>query len=149
MKAERTLILIMDDAQARFLVNDGPGTGLRALSSLSLDQFADTLTGYDDRPGRQSGGPGGAARHGFDPEETLEDLNRARFASHVVTALDGEWAKAKADRLIVAAAPKMLGVLRKELRGAPAKALAADLAKDLMKIPPHDLPSHFEGLIRL
>jgi protein required for attachment to host cells len=149
MKPERTLILMIDDAEARFLINAGPGTGLQELSSLSLEQFDDRQTGYDDRPGRQTGGPGGAARHGFNPEETMEGLNRARFVGHAVEALDAEWAKAKADRLVVAAPPKMLGVLRKALHGAPAAALAADLDKDLMKIPLNDLPKHFEDVIKL
>jgi protein required for attachment to host cells len=50
---------------------------------------------------------------------------------------------------VVAAAPKMLGVLRKAMSGAPAAALAGDIAKDLMKIPAIDLPKHFDGLIKV
>lgn len=149
MKPETTLVLLLDDAEACFLFNDGPGKGLRELSRLSLAEFDDTQIEYQDRAGRQTGGPRNTARHGFDPTETLEDLRRARFADHVVAALEQKWPKARADRLVVAAPPKMLGVIRKALRGAPAAALAADLAKDLMKIPPNDLPKHFEGVIRL
>jgi len=149
MKPERTLVLMIDDAEARFLVHDGPGKGFRGLASLRQDQFGDMQEGYDDHPGRQSGGFGGMARHGFNAEETVEDLNRTRFADHALAALDAAWAKANADRLVIAAAPKMLGVIRKGLRGAPAAALAADLAKDLMKIPVNDLPKHFADVIKL
>lgn len=149
MKALRTLLLLADDAEARFFLNAGPGTGLNELSCLALSQFAEAQIEYEDRPGRQTGGPGGVARHGFDPNETADTLSRDRFARRVIEALDQEWTAAKADRLVIAAAPKMLGVLRKSLRGAPAAALAGDLAKDLMKIPAQDLPRHFQGLIRL
>lgn len=148
MKSDRTLVLMADDAEARFLLNEGPGTGLRELAGLKVGQFADADLDYEDRPGRQTG-PGGGPRHGFDPHDTLEEQRRDRFARHVVEALDQEWGQVKPDRLVVAAPPKMLGVLRKELTGAPAAALAGDLAKDLMKIPVIDLPTHFEGLIKL
>lgn len=148
MKPERTLVLLADDAEARFLVNDGPGKGLREVAVLALSQFADANIGYTDRPGRNTGGPAGAARHGIDPRETAEEQSRARFADYIADALDQEWPQVRADRLVVAASPKMLGVLRKALRGAPSAALAGDLAKDLIRIPAADLPRHFEGLIR-
>lgn len=148
MKPVRTLVLMADDAEARFLISEGPGTGLRELAGLSTAQFPDLTIDYQDRPARQTGG-GGAPRHGVEPHETLEVQRRDRFARHVAEALDQEWAQAKADRLVVAAAPKMLGVLRKLISGPAAAALAGDLAKDLMKIPPTDLARHFEGLIKL
>lgn len=149
MKSDRTLVLMADDAEARFLLNEGPGTGLRELAGMKVGQFADADLDYEDRPGRQTGGPGNMARHGFDPHDTVEEQRRGRFVTHVVKALDQEWRQVKPDRLVVAAPPKMLGVLRKALGGAPAAALAGDLAKDLMKIPAIDLPKHFEGLIKL
>lgn len=148
MKPVRTLVLMADDAEARFLINEGPGTGLRELAGLSTAQFPDLQIEHEDRPTRQTGG-GGAPRHGVEPRETLEVQRRDRFARHVAEALDQEWAKARADRLIVAAAPKMLGVLRKLISGPAAAALAGDIGKDLMKTPLADLPRHFEGLIRV
>ncbi len=148
MKADRTLVLMADDAEARFLLNEGPGTGLRELAGLKVGQFADANLDYEDRPGRQTG-PGDGPRHGVDPHDTLEEQRRGRFVTHVVKALDQEWGQVKPDRLVVAAPPKMLGALRKAMGGAPAAALAGDLAKGLMKIPAIDLPKHFEGLIKL
>jgi protein required for attachment to host cells len=148
MKPDRTLVLMADDTEARFLINEGPGTGLKELAGLSTAQFPDLQIGYQDRPVRQTG-PAGAPRHGVDPHETLEVQRRERFAKHVAEALAQEWPQAKADRLVVAAAPKMLGVLRKLIAGPAAAALAGDLAKDLMKIPVIDLPRHFEGLIKV
>lgn len=147
MKPDRTLVLIADDAEARFLINEGPGTGLKDHAGLSTAQFPDLQIDYQDRAVRQTG-PGGAARHGVDPRATLEEQRRERFARHVAAALDQEWGQVRADRLVIAAAPKMLGVLRKMIAGPAAAALAGDLAKDLMKTPALDLPKHFEGLIK-
>lgn len=148
MRPERTLILLADDAEARFLLHDGPGEGLKAHAEMKAGQFPDLDLDYQDRPTRQTGG-GGSPRQGTEPHETLEEQRRDRFARHVAEALAQEWGQVRADRLVIAAAPKMLGVLRKRLSGPAAAALAGDLAKDLMKVPAADLPKHFDGLIRL
>ena len=149
MKPKRTLILLADDRSARFLLNDGPGKGLRELASITTVDFDDTSIAYEDRPGRQTGGPGGVARHGFDAHETADELGRERFARHVAASLDRQWAKAAPDQLIVAAPPKMLGVLRSRVGSKLAEALLADLAKNLTGIPLNDLAVHFQDIVRL
>lgn len=146
MKPIRTLVLVADDQTARFLINEGIGKGLKEVAGLSAAQFLDAQIEYDDRPGRQTGGPGGVARHGFDPGENADEAGRSRFASYVVEELDREWSRIKPDRLIIAAGPKMLGVLRSRLTGASAQALHADLAKDLVKVAAQDLPRHFADI---
>lgn len=146
MKPKRTLVLISDDVSARILINEGVGKGLSELAVLSLQQFADAQIAYDDRPGRQTGSPARAHRHSFDPHETAEAQSRARFARHVAEAVAQEWADRFPDRLIIAAPPKMLGALRACISGAPAAALHADLAKDLMKVAVRDLPEHFADI---
>ena len=147
MRPDRTLVLMADDAEARFLLNEGPGTGLKEHACLMADQFPDLQIDYQDKAGRHTGA--GAPRHSIDPRETLEQQRRERFAKHVAEALQQEWAQVRADRLVVAAAPKMLGILRKAISGPAAAALAGDLAKDLMKVPALDLPKHFEGLVKV
>jgi protein required for attachment to host cells len=149
MKSTRTLILVADDETARFFVNDGVGKGLREIAGLTARQFADAKIAYMDAPGRSSAGPGGMAKHGFDPHATADEEGRANFAGYVLQALETEWTQAKPDQLVIAASPKMLGVLRPRLSGAPAKALLADLAKDLVNIPLPDLPKHFAKIIAL
>lgn len=148
MKPQRTLVLMADETAARFLVNDGPGKGLRELAGLSASQFPDLQLEYQDRAPRNAR-PASSARHAVDPRESLETQLRERFARHVAEALEQEWDEAAADRLVVAAGPKMLGILRKLVSGPPAAALAGDLPKDLMNTPLNDLPKHFDGLIKL
>lgn len=146
MKPIRTLVLVADDQTARFLLNEGIGKGLRELAGLSAAQFLDAKVEFDDRPGRQTGGPGNMARHGFDPGDKADEAGRSRFAGYVTEELDREWKRVKPDRLILAAAPKMLGELRSRLNGAPAAALHGDLAKDLVKVAARNLPDHFADI---
>ncbi len=147
MKPIRTLVLVADDATARFLINEGIGKGLKEIAGLSARQFADAQIAYDDRPGRQTGGADGTARHGFDPHENADEMGRARFVGYVAEELSREWKRHSPDRLIVAAPPKTLGALRAKLNGAPAAALHGDLAKDLVRVSVQDLPKHFADIL--
>lgn len=147
MKMVRTLILVADEEAARFLISEGTGEKLSEVAVLSISQLPEGTLEYSDQPGRSSGGAKVVGRHGIDPHTDLQENNRAKFAARVMEALEQEWKSTNADRLIVAAPPKMLGELRKRLSGAPAAALAGDLAKDLVNIPLFDLAGHFEGLL--
>jgi protein required for attachment to host cells len=69
---------------------------------------------------------------------------RLRFARHIVAALQAEWNKSTHDRIIVAAGPKLLGALREAMPKALHAHVTAEVHKDLMKIPVHELPSHFK-----
>uniref|UniRef100_UPI0035630D8E host attachment protein n=1 Tax=Actibacterium sp. TaxID=1872125 RepID=UPI0035630D8E len=86
---------------------------------------------------------GNTARHGFDPETGLREQGRAHFADAVVASASEIWSQNGFDRLVISAAPRMLGALRDRLDGPMAKALSADMDKDLLKIPVGDLPAHF------
>lgn len=149
MKAQRTLVAIADDEKARFFLNEGVGKGLTEVAGTSVGQFPDTTVEYADRPGRASGGKGAVGLHGIDPHMSLETLHRGRFALHVIDALNDVWRTRKPDRLVIAAPPKMLGELRDNLGQVLRDALFADLPKDLIKVPVHDLPGHFDGILVL
>ncbi len=148
MKQKVTLVVLADDVGARFLVHEGPGKGLREVASMAVTDFEDIAVDYADRPGRQTGGPGGVARHGFDPHETVEEQARQRFSDHVIASLEREWQRLAPDHLILAAPPKMLGMLRPRIKGGLAEAPRTDMAKTLTGIPLQDLPSHFEDILR-
>jgi protein required for attachment to host cells len=63
--------------------------------------------------------------------------------------LAAEWAKGGYDRIVLVAGPKMLGEIRQDLPRALHAHIAAELHKDLVKIPLHDLPGHFAGAVSL
>lgn len=142
----RTLVLVAGAENARLFVNEGVGKGLTEIVALSATQFPETETDYSDRPGRQTAAPG-MGRHGLQPSTPVEEQQRDRFADRVIEALEQEWPQARADRLVIAAPPKMLGLLRARLKGAPKAALIADLDKDLIHLAPRDLGPHLDGVL--
>lgn len=142
MKAVRTLVLLADDREARFLVNEGVGKGLRQVGHLAGGDSEATAAGFADQRGRGQAAPG-AARHGMEPATTEEELRRDVFAARVVEEAAARWSADGYDRLMIAAPAKMLGELRARLPKPLAGAVAAELAKDLVHVPLKDLPGHF------
>ena len=83
-----------------------------------------------------------------DPDRALIASHKAGANAHhyihdIMDALAAEWASAKHDRIVIAAGPKLLGEVRAHLPKALQAHVAAELHKDLAKIPLHDLPPHF------
>ncbi len=143
MKSVPTLYCVADEAGFRLL--HGAGDGLEELASVK----AETLKGVDHEwggTGRNRGGSGASFGHGSTSEAEVE---RPRLARHVVQALQAEWDKGRADRIVLAAGPKMLGALREALPKALAAKVVAQLAKDLSDVSLHDLPGHFKGHVPL
>lgn len=127
-------------------LNAGVGKGLTEIVALSATQFPETATDYADRPGRQRAAPG-MGRHGLQPSTSVDEQQRDRFADRVIEALEQEWPQARADRLVLVAPPRMLGLLRARLKGAIKAALAADIDKDLLHLAPADLGPHLDGVL--
>lgn len=146
MRPVTTLVVLAAEKAARFYRNAGVGKGLSDAGAIAAEDFADADAAWSDKPGRSTGGPG-MAPHAFDPHHTERDLERARFAAHVVAAMAERGAEA--DRIVIAAAPRMLGELRARLPAALARKVTAEIDKDLVKVPPQDLPPHLEGVLAL
>jgi protein required for attachment to host cells len=147
MKPVRTLVLVAGEEDARFFENAGVGHGLTEVSILSIDAFPDARTEYADRPGRAAISHGSGAMQAFDRRQSEDEQRRERFARHVAEAIGRTWTSGRYDRFVVAAPPKMLGELRKDMPRPAAAALAAELPKDLVKVPVHGLARHFEDVI--
>lgn len=81
---------------------------------------------------------------GHSPKEGAE---RVHLGKHAAKMLAAEWAKGGYDRIVLVAGPKMLGEIRQDLPKALHAHIAAELHKDLVKIPLHDLPGHFAGAV--
>jgi protein required for attachment to host cells len=142
MKPVRTLLVLASEAEARLLLNDGPGKGLAEVAGLRADDFPDTAQEFTDDAGRQTGAPG-MGHHAYQARETVRDARRTTFAGLIVEAMEEAWATGRYDRVVLAASPKLLGELRARMPGPLADAVAADLPKDLVKVAARDLPSHF------
>ena len=144
MKPVVTLIVIADGEHARFFLHDRPGGHLKpAVSPDFTEKHKPSRQLGEAKPGRSYASTG-SARSAMENHSDPHDQAEANFAVHLASALD-LLAKAEgADRMILAAAPKILGVLRKAMTPQTEKMIIATLHKDLVKTPVHDLAAHFK-----
>ncbi|WP_372991414.1 host attachment protein [Sulfitobacter sp.] len=143
MKATKTMIVIANSGTARFLINAGPGKGLTPTGGKTLQ--ADPPTMYADRAGEVHSrvGPGMSAVEQTDPKM----LAQADFAKEVSDFLETSFEKGNFERLIVAAGPHMLGVIRDALSEKVSKVVIAEVDKDLTHLPLEDLPEHLDHVL--
>jgi protein required for attachment to host cells len=143
MKPVVTLYCIADEAGFRLL--SGKGTELEELLSASAEAFEDV--GYEFAKGGRNRSAAGTTGFGHDTRSAAE-IERPRLAKHVVRALEAEWSKGTADRIVLAAGPKMLGALRDAMPKDLARTITAEISKDLSSVPVHDLSSHLQSIVK-
>jgi protein required for attachment to host cells len=141
MKPIVTLYCIADEAGFRLL--RGRGTEVEELLNASAEAFDDVE--YEFSKGGRNRAGMGATSFGHDTQSKAE-IERPRLSRHLVRALEAEWAKGDADRIVLAAGPKMLGAIRDAMPGKLAGHIAAELAKDLSDVPAHALYQHLQGV---
>ena len=90
-----------------------------------------------DAPGRVFSSRGGA-RSAVEQTDWHDEAERT-FLRTLATRLDTELAQRSNGSLIVVAAPRALGMLRDAYSPAVRKALAAEIAKDMVKMPIHEI----------
>lgn len=149
MKPIKTLVLLADDGRARLFENLGPGTGLVEVIDLSVSTLDPESLRFADRAGRGQAAPGMAQHAAFDQAEAEHDRLEGLFAKAVIAETEGRFADGGYERFVVAAAPGMLGVLRKGLPKRLKDALVADVAKDLLKMKPAEVVEHLADQIAL
>jgi len=93
-----------------------------------------------DAPGRSfnSVGAGRSAVEQTDWHEQSE----SRFLEKLVSQLDAEIVAGRIKSLIIVAPPRALGIMRKAYSGQTRNALRAELDKDLVKMPVHEIERH-------
>ncbi len=146
---KHTWILIADGARARILLNEGPGTGLKPATDTEYQaDHRPTREIGSDRPGRvhESADTMG---HAYAPRVDGHEFAKHLFAREMARLLDAAAARHEFDALVLVAPPKTLGELRASLgKGSRAK-VSAELGKDLVNVPLHDLPSRLAEILRL
>ncbi|MEO5805172.1 host attachment protein [Devosia sp.] len=146
MKKTVTWILLADGAQARVLKNTGPGTGLRQVDGLDFSMPA--LQAQEimaDRPGRGASSSG--QRSAIEPKTDPVQYREAEFVKSLADMLGRQLHDGAYDRLVIAASPIALGVIRKAISPAVRDTVLAELDKDLTNLPTAQLQKHFEGIL--
>lgn len=139
-----TWILIADGKLARVLETTGADKKL-------TDVFEDTFRGEKgpgreimaDRPGRTFDRHG-QGRHAMEPRSKPGEIAERKFIAQMVDLLDDAARKGLYDKLILVAPPKALGELRAALPKRLQQMVTAELNKDLVHLPIHDLAGHLE-----
>lgn len=123
-------IVVADERDATFFDLTKPRAPLEARGSLHNDAARPDRELETDRPGRRFGGTHGN-RHAVDGERSTQRHETQLFAKQVCQALDGARTRQEFDRLVIIAAPRMLGMLREALPAPCQAVVAAEVAKDL------------------
>ncbi|MCB1518662.1 MAG: host attachment protein [Hyphomicrobiaceae bacterium] len=147
MKSTKTWILLADGNRARIVEFDGPANGLREDAGLQFAQVPMKAGEMQtDRPGR-SFASAGYGRAAMAPHTDPVEKREADFTANLAATLDEKLRQNAFDRLIIAAAPKALGNLRKALSARVNEVVYAEIAKDLLNVPSDKLATHFEDVL--
>jgi protein required for attachment to host cells len=138
MRAADTLYCIADDRSFRLL--RGNAGHMEPIHAAGSDDFADVSHALTDPGSNRAGGISFGHATGSPAE-----IERPRLAKHIVAALEAEWQKGGAGRIVLVAGPKMLGVLRQAMPRALAAEIVQEIDKDLSDIPDHALAAHLVG----
>jgi protein required for attachment to host cells len=140
-----TLYCIADEAGFRLLRGKGPE--IEEMLKASAEAFEDVNHEFSKGGGHNRAGAGHTSfGHG---SKSSAEIERPRLAKHVIRALEAEWAKGTADRIVLAAGPKMLGALRDAMPGQLAGHVAVELAKDLSDVSAHALYDHLKDVTQV
>ena len=131
-------IVVADERRALFFDSTRPSD---CRPRGSIENPAAGLKDVDletDRPGTRMGGGtnGGAMRHGVNGERSTERHELAMFAKEVGHRIDADRVGHQFDKLVLVAAPKMLGLIRQSLPTQTQSLLASEIPKDLAQHDP-------------
>ena len=133
-----TWVVVADGEKALFLRNetDGENPNLEVIRKEEQDNPKD-IDQSANRPGRvgQSHGPAKSAYDDTDWHELAKD----RFAADLADMLYERAHKGKFDRLVIVAAPGVLGELRAQLHKEVADKVVGEIAKTLTNHPLHEI----------
>ena len=137
-------VVVCDGAKALILENVGDAM-FPNLKTREVHEQPDLMT-HDqgtDAPGRAVNSVGGArsAVAQTDWHDQAEQVFLTKLAQHLETAL----AAGKVKSLVVVAPPRALGMIRPAYGHALRAALRAEIDKDLVKMPVHEIEKHLTG----
>lgn len=150
MHGRTTWILVADGQRAKVYCNTGPGKDLTAEPGLEFARSGPRSHDMtSDKPGRMKASAGASGSSGMTPRVDPHDAAERAFAGRLAEMLDHAAARKRFDRLILAAAPAMLGHLRDALAAPTRKLIGGEIPKDLTKIASAKLAAHFSDYLAI
>ena len=139
-------VVVADGRRATFFDVTRPDAGLHEAGAVEnpVGRLKDTDL-ETDRAGRRFGGAGGVSHgqgpaqghhHGVDGERSTLQHDLTLFAKEVGRRIDADRVGHKFDKLVIVAAPKMLGLIRQSIPAPVQSMVAGEIAKDLVNHGP-------------
>jgi protein required for attachment to host cells len=148
MRGKVTWIVVADGQRATVYHNDGPGKGLEIIPGLGGHQFTPrSHEMISDAPGRMKGFAGAPGAASMTARTDPHELEEQRFTEQLAGEVNRAALDKQFDRLILAAPPRTLGILRKALSGHATERVIAELDKDLTKASRDDLAAQIDSHI--
>jgi protein required for attachment to host cells len=139
-------VLVADAARARLFQVEPEKTLAPALGQELIGSNLPSREIASDRPGRTFD-RGGQGRHAMEPSTDPARHAQEQFARDIVRLLDEKRESRSFERLVVVAPPQFLGDLRAVMPQQLQEAVSAEVAKDLSKLPPHELRHHLREVL--
>lgn len=146
MHAERTWILIADAERARILLARGRGQALCALDGMNFHNEIPSRARKTNSPFAQAASQIRRLHPELPDNYREEILDFARFLAN--TLVDG-WARKSFEHVVIVAPPAFLGDLRDEMPEHLASSIAAEIPRDLTRIPATELPRHLADALNI
>jgi protein required for attachment to host cells len=129
-------VMVGDGQKSLFFRNEGGSTypNLEIVDVLRSENPGTSAQG-SDRPGRTHASIR-TARSAIQ-ETSWRKLQKHRFAEDIADALHSAAHSGRYDKLMIAAPPAIMGDLRKAMHKQVSDKVAAEVSKDLTKMPPH------------
>jgi protein required for attachment to host cells len=138
-------VVVCDGAKALVLQNLGD-TKFPNLKTIKVFEQKDLATHElgADAPGRAFSPASHGSRGTIEQTDWHDQAERA-FLVHLVQYLNGALAAGKTKSIILAASPRALGMIRPAYTHALRAAVRAEVHKDLVKMPVHEIEKHLTG----
>ena len=135
-------IVVADQAGARFFAAEKPVDPIVEIHTMTSSDA--TMLEQDlvsDKQGRGSSGSG-QRKHSLEEKSSHKEQSAALFAKEVSDYLDENLRTKAFGKLLLIAAPRFLGLLRKEISTGVGEAISLELDKDLTMMKPTEIRGH-------
>ena len=137
-----TWVLVADGTRARIFSAVSPVAPLEEIDDLAHPEnrlHERQLT--SDLPGRSTDDVG-AGRHAMNDQVSAKKQESIDFARRIASELDNGLNQHKYERLIIVAAPSLLGLLRKQLNVTTSKHIVLELDKNIAHLNLNEIRSY-------
>ena len=127
-----TWILVANQVEARIYSSKRLPGNLILLDTLTHEEGAfQTRDLISDAPGRAFDSMG-SGRHSMEPDTGVKEESRRRFVKKMVARLESAHFRGDYDRLVLLAAPAVLGVIRKTISKKFTNVVVKEIPKDVI-----------------